>query len=121
MVDGHEGVAKVQAYKADLSTIEDKIDTKTSRAKNYVSTPKRSKGNPLNKSEIIPDRSTLTPQKDQYTSSITNDDDEIHLLDDDGLEDISNDDISVETCDPKTATKNNESFLEKGRGKNLKF
>ena len=31
MVDGHEGVAKVQAYKADLSTIEDKIDDKFQR------------------------------------------------------------------------------------------
>ena len=35
---------------------------------------------------------------------MANDDDEKHLLDDDGLEDISDDDISVETCDPKTGT-----------------
>ena len=31
MVDGNEGLAKVQAYKADLSTIEDKIDEKFQR------------------------------------------------------------------------------------------
>jgi hypothetical protein len=111
-----------------------KSRSRTKKNESHLSTPKNPYGNlplglppglsksilsPAENSILIP-RTIFTPAQKEKTVNIRKQLDE-HLLEEDGLEDISNDDLSEEACDVEVEHAHTQSFLSMGQGNRLKF